>query len=188
MNKHYDESDLRYRLPYIIETGRLHFGFGKVGFWKWCDGGNTTWTNIKAAMIFCDELLEKEKFVGQSYEQIYIGALEEWMKVVKDDEMLKCYLSPAQTWVRNQMGEQAGSSSTQHSTNPNVNSQSAIARSPQFTVYPSSTTVPPSLENMFPQPSSSRATFYAGGRSSSSAGSGLPATETEKGKLMLNPL
>lgn len=106
MNKHYDESDLRYRLPYIIETGRLHFGFGKVGFWKWCDGGNTTWTNIKAAMIFCDELLEKEKFVGQSYEQIYIGALEEWMKVVKDDEMLKCYLSPAQTWVRNQMGEQ----------------------------------------------------------------------------------
>lgn len=94
-------SDVLYRLPYFIESARLHRQLGRDGFERGCDTmtGPMTWICIKAAKLYRDQILEEKSFIPRNDDDMGMWIMGKFFTVSAEYKTER-FLPEARAWVK----------------------------------------------------------------------------------------
>ncbi|EIM87786.1 uncharacterized protein STEHIDRAFT_109667 [Stereum hirsutum FP-91666 SS1] len=94
-------SDVLYRLPYFIESARLHRQLGRDGFERGCDTmtGPVTWICIKAAKLYRDQILEEKSFIPRNDDDMGLWIMGKFFTVSAEYKTER-FLPEARAWVK----------------------------------------------------------------------------------------
>lgn len=100
-NDIWDASDILDRLPYVIESARLHRQLGRDGFEHWCDFGDrdAIWISIQAAILLRDGTLEERGFVPLDDDDMELWVMAKFV-TVSVEYTTERYLPDARFWVK----------------------------------------------------------------------------------------